>query len=474
MGANGAGKSTLVKVLTGAIRPDAGRILIRGETREVHSPAEARRASMVSVYQEPSLIPELDVASNLSLTDAPVAPFRDWVPELGVRELEHRRDRPRHAARGAPRPRPRPRARHRAGCAAARRNNGRTAGGPRGEDAPGGPSPKPGPGGPSSSSRIVRRDFGAVRRRDGAAGRRDRRRGRHDARRGGAGSRTDARRTARAIAGPRIRSRGVALGGAGARRARRPQSAGGTNSRMPRSSSERARSPGSSRSRGRARRSCSKTSSVRIRPYGVNVEVDGAQVRFAHPADAIRAGIAYVPGDRTEALLMQRSVARTSPCRSAPPCATGPRSTCGRKGARSMGAMKRLEIDTRPQREEQRRSGGNQRKVTIARWIASARAPCCASTHARHRRRDQAGDLSAAARTRRARQVDAVLHVGARGSAARLRSRDRHLRRQGGRRASGRDRRRGSADAGRLRPAARSRSRSRHAGRPPAGTAGAP
>ena len=32
MGANGAGKSTLVKILTGAVRPNAGRILIRGRS----------------------------------------------------------------------------------------------------------------------------------------------------------------------------------------------------------------------------------------------------------------------------------------------------------------------------------------------------------------------------------------------------------------------------------------------------------
>ena len=60
MGANGAGKTTLVKILTGAVRPDAGRILIRGQDRDVRSPAEARRAGLVSVYQEPSLIPDLD------------------------------------------------------------------------------------------------------------------------------------------------------------------------------------------------------------------------------------------------------------------------------------------------------------------------------------------------------------------------------------------------------------------------------
>ena len=61
-GANGAGKSTLVKILTGAVRPDAGTIAMRGQPRSVHSPAEARRSGLVSVYQEPALIPDLDVA----------------------------------------------------------------------------------------------------------------------------------------------------------------------------------------------------------------------------------------------------------------------------------------------------------------------------------------------------------------------------------------------------------------------------
>ncbi len=65
MGANGAGKSTLVKILTGAVRPDAGRIRIRGVERRAHSPAEARASGLVSVYQEPALIPDLDVAANL-------------------------------------------------------------------------------------------------------------------------------------------------------------------------------------------------------------------------------------------------------------------------------------------------------------------------------------------------------------------------------------------------------------------------
>src|SRR6188472_1538835 len=61
MGANGAGKSTLVKILTGAVRPDRGRIVVRGRERNSHSPADARRSGLVSVYQEPAVIPDLDI-----------------------------------------------------------------------------------------------------------------------------------------------------------------------------------------------------------------------------------------------------------------------------------------------------------------------------------------------------------------------------------------------------------------------------
>jgi ribose transport system ATP-binding protein len=88
MGANGAGKSTLVKILTGAVRPNAGRIVIRGSQRTVHSPGEARRGGLVSVYQEPALIPDLDIRSNLKLTDTPVGPFRSWLAELGLANLD--------------------------------------------------------------------------------------------------------------------------------------------------------------------------------------------------------------------------------------------------------------------------------------------------------------------------------------------------------------------------------------------------
>src|SRR5690349_23736225 len=88
MGANGAGKSTLVKILTGAVRPDTGTISVRGRERVVHSPAEARRGGLISVYQEPALIPDLDIRDNLRLTQTPLEPFRHWLSELGLERLD--------------------------------------------------------------------------------------------------------------------------------------------------------------------------------------------------------------------------------------------------------------------------------------------------------------------------------------------------------------------------------------------------
>ncbi|MEO6298935.1 MAG: sugar ABC transporter ATP-binding protein, partial [Paracoccaceae bacterium] len=87
MGANGAGKSTFVKILTGALRPDTGHVRIRGRDTNVTSPAAARKSGLIPVYQEPSLIPDLDVADNLRLGNTPLEPFRHWVSELGIPDL---------------------------------------------------------------------------------------------------------------------------------------------------------------------------------------------------------------------------------------------------------------------------------------------------------------------------------------------------------------------------------------------------
>ncbi len=65
VGENGAGKSTLVKIITGAHRPDAGRLWIGAESLSFGSPADAQLAGIVAVYQDASLLPQLTVAENL-------------------------------------------------------------------------------------------------------------------------------------------------------------------------------------------------------------------------------------------------------------------------------------------------------------------------------------------------------------------------------------------------------------------------
>jgi ABC-type sugar transport system ATPase subunit len=67
MGENGAGKSTLIKILGGAVRPDAGAVHLDGRPLTLGDPRIIRRAGISTVHQEFTLVPDLSVADNIFL-----------------------------------------------------------------------------------------------------------------------------------------------------------------------------------------------------------------------------------------------------------------------------------------------------------------------------------------------------------------------------------------------------------------------
>jgi len=371
MGANGAGKSTLVKVLTGGIRPDGGVIKVRGVEREVHSPAEARRGGLVSVYQEPALIPDLDISSNLHLTRTPVALFQDWVRELGHDDLDLTR-----MARDLPLASLRIIDLARALAiepdvlmldeitAALPANltervldvvNSRR-------------------GGDRSTVFISHRmteiasvcDRATVLREGETVGVVD------------VGDEESADRIVELMLGDvgiRMTELADKEHPATPAREERPRL-------QVRSLSAESRladvsfdlHPGEVLGvvalEGQGQDELFDILAGSERPAGGSVMVDGEEVSFRHPADAIRKGLVYVPADRAEALLMQRPVrdnialpfsvrvSRWGPIRR------------NVEKPRVDSAIDRLQIDTRAQNEVRFLSGGNQQKVTIARWVA--------------------------------------------------------------------------------------------------------
>ncbi|WP_371344947.1 sugar ABC transporter ATP-binding protein [Ancylobacter sp. IITR112] len=73
LGENGAGKSTTMKLLSGLIEPDEGRIAIDGRTVRLRSPRDAHRAGIRTAFQELTLVRDLSVLDNMLIPAAPVS-----------------------------------------------------------------------------------------------------------------------------------------------------------------------------------------------------------------------------------------------------------------------------------------------------------------------------------------------------------------------------------------------------------------
>src|SRR5438067_2809544 len=75
IGENGAGKSTFIQILAGAVRPDEGTILFRGEPFHAPNPHAAQAQGISAVFQELSLIPDLTIEQNIWFRREPLSPF---------------------------------------------------------------------------------------------------------------------------------------------------------------------------------------------------------------------------------------------------------------------------------------------------------------------------------------------------------------------------------------------------------------
>jgi ribose transport system ATP-binding protein len=368
MGANGAGKSTLVKILTGAVRPDGGTIAVRGRDRVVHSPAEARQSGLVSVYQEPAIIPDLDIRANLRLTDTPVEPFRHWLAELGLPDIDLSslaRRLPLASLRIIDLARAlsiEPDVLMLDEMTAALPANltervlqvvGTHRGGSRSII--------------FISHRIVEiaavcdratvlREGATVGVVDVTAGSEERivelMLGQlvHDL-----SAKSPAAKTRPADVTPRLSSRALSHS---------------TKLRDVSFDLYPGEVLGVVALEGQGQDELFDVLAGSDRPASGSVLVDGNPVVFRHPADAIRAGVVYVAPDRAEALLMQRSIRENI----ALPFTARVRRwgviNLRAEGRTVDSAVKRLQIDTRASGEVRRLSGGNQQKVTIARWVA--------------------------------------------------------------------------------------------------------
>lgn len=71
MGENGAGKSTLLKIINGDYQPDAGTLTMDGRRLTFPNPRAAHNFGVRVIYQEPEIIPGVDVSENIWVGELP-------------------------------------------------------------------------------------------------------------------------------------------------------------------------------------------------------------------------------------------------------------------------------------------------------------------------------------------------------------------------------------------------------------------
>ena len=89
VGDNGAGKSTLIKHIAGVYKADAGEIRLDGAPLTLHSPADARRLGVETVYQDLALADELSVGANIFLGREPIRRWLGVLPVIDKRKIRN-------------------------------------------------------------------------------------------------------------------------------------------------------------------------------------------------------------------------------------------------------------------------------------------------------------------------------------------------------------------------------------------------
>jgi ribose transport system ATP-binding protein len=88
LGANGAGKSTVVKILNGVLRADEGTIAVHGEEVTLARPADAQSRGLAPVFQDPAMAPDLTIVQNLRLTGVDVDEVHRRLAEMDLDGLD--------------------------------------------------------------------------------------------------------------------------------------------------------------------------------------------------------------------------------------------------------------------------------------------------------------------------------------------------------------------------------------------------